>query len=139
MNAETTVIGSYTAGHNRMFPRDVDDSLWPQYRAVPPLMGPTGLRQTAYWPSGVSRGKFAITDKASDAQARKAMEMANWAYTEEGTIGEDLWPPGELRGHRQLALGRGGRTGPERPSRASTGARRMPRTLRLARTAGEWS
>ena len=88
MNAETTVIGSYTAGHNRMFPRDTDDSLWPQYRAVPPLMGPTGLRQTAYWPSGVSRGKFAITDKASDAQARKAMEMANWAYTEEGTIGE---------------------------------------------------
>ncbi len=87
-NAEPYVVGSYTAGHNRMFPRN--DDLWPQYRAVPPLMGPTGLRQTAYWPSGVDRGKFAITNKASDAQARKAMEMANYAYTEEGTIRE-IW------------------------------------------------
>ena len=116
MNAETTVVGSYTAGHNRMFPRDTDDSLWPQYRAVPPVMGPTGLRQTAYWPSGVSRGKFAITDKASDAQARKAMAMANWAYTEEGTIMEIFGLPTNLRGHRQLALCRGGRTRPERPA-----------------------
>ena len=82
------MVGSYTAGHNRMFPRN--DDLWPQYRAVPPLMGPTGLRQTAYWPSGVDRGKFAITDRASDIQARKAMEMANYAYTEEGTIRE-IW------------------------------------------------
>ena len=87
-NTEPYMVGSYTAGHNRMFPRN--DDLWPQYRAVPPLMGPTGLRQTAYWPSGVDRGKFAITDRASDIQARKAMEMANYAYTEEGTIRE-IW------------------------------------------------
>ncbi len=86
MNAETTVIGAYTAGHNRMFPRDDDNSLWPQYHAVPPLMGPAGVRQSAYFPSGVGDGKFAITNKASDIQARKAMEIANWAYTEEGTI-----------------------------------------------------
>ena len=87
-NTEPYVVGSYTAGHNRMFPRNSD--LWPQYTAVPPLMGPTGVRNSAYWPSGVDRGKFAITNKASDAQARKAMEMANYSYTEEGTIRE-IW------------------------------------------------
>ena len=95
-NAEPYVVGAYTAGHNRMLPRN--DDLWPQYRAVPPLMGPAGVRQSAYWPSGVDRGKFAITNKASDIQARKAMEMANWAYTEEGTIYQIWGMPTNMEG-----------------------------------------
>lgn len=83
-NSEPTLVGSYTAGHNRMFPRN--DGLWQQYLAVPPLMGPAGVRQSAYFPSGVGDGKFAITNKANDLQALKAMEMANWSYTQEGTV-----------------------------------------------------
>ena len=64
-NTEPYVVGSYTAGHNRMLPRN--DDLWPQYRAVPRrrrrrtptcstpatwtrVMGPSGIRQTARWP-----------------------------------------------------------------------------------------
>jgi len=84
MNGEEVVVGAYTAGHNRMFPRN--EGLWQQYFANPPLEGPKGIRQAAYFPSGTRNGKFAITNKASDIVAQKAMEMASYAYTKEGTV-----------------------------------------------------
>ena len=88
MNADTTVMGAYTAGHNRMFPRK--DGLWQQYPAVPPLRGPEGVQWSGYFPPGVGDGVFAITDKASGIEARKAISMVNWAYTTEGTLYE-VW------------------------------------------------
>ena len=98
-------------------------------------MDPSGIRQTAYWPSGVSRGKFAITDRASDIQARKAMEMANYAYTEEGTIREIWGHTGQLRGRRQLALCREGEYGLNGKPGIVWGAP-MPGATRPARTPG---
>ena len=92
MNGEEIVIGSYTAGHNRMFP--LNEGLWQQYLAVHPVRGPKGIRQSAYYPSGVRNGIFAITNKASDLQAQKAMEMASYSYTVQGTL-EQVWGLGE--------------------------------------------
>jgi putative aldouronate transport system substrate-binding protein len=107
-NQEPRLLGAFVAGHNRMFNHGDDN--WQQYRAIPPLQGPKGVQFAAYYPSGVRTGRFAITDKATQAQIDKAWELADWSYTVEGTMtqlwglqknqdGDEYWrwaEPGEL-------------------------------------------
>jgi putative aldouronate transport system substrate-binding protein len=116
VNGDPTVVGTYSSGHLRGMARN--EGLWQQYAAVTPLRGPEGVQYSAYYPSGVGIGKFAITDKATAIQAQKAIVMANWAYTHEGTVSE-IWgvatnkegavnwrwaEPGELGLHGQPAI-----------------------------------
>ena len=77
------IVGAYAAGHGRMYP---GDGIWQLYRVVPPLKGPGGVQLTSYRPYQPSFGRFAITNKASDAVQKKAMELANYFYTFEGTM-----------------------------------------------------
>ena len=127
VNGDPTVVGTYSSGHLRgMAP---NEGLWQQYAAVTPLRGPEGVQYSAYYPSGVGIGKFAITDKATAIQAQKAIVMANWAYTHEGTVSE-IWgvatnkegavnwrwaEPGELGAARPAGhlLGLAARLGPD--------------------------
>ena len=107
-NQEPRILGAFVAGHNRMFNHGDDN--WQQYRAIPPLQGPQGVQFAAHYPSGVRTGRFAITDKATQAQIDKAWELADWSYSVEGTMtqlwglqsnkdGDEYWrwaEPGEL-------------------------------------------
>lgn len=125
------VVGAYAAGHARMLAHR--EGLWQQYVAVAPLRGPQGVRWSAHYPSGVGDGKFAITDRADDVQKRKAMEMANWAYTREGTLYELFGVPTNRDGVVNWRWARAGERGldgepaiywvglgPERASRRDT-------------------
>jgi putative aldouronate transport system substrate-binding protein len=78
------VLGAYAGGHNKMAPQE--DGIWQLYRVVPPLKGPGGAQWTAYRPYAPHAGGFAITNKASDAVQKKAMQLANYFYTQEGTL-----------------------------------------------------
>ena len=116
VNGDPAVVGAFSASHPRGMARN--EGLWQQFVAVTPLRGPEGVQFSAYYPSGVGIGKFAVTDKATAIQAQKAIEMANWAYTHEGTVSE-IWgvatnkegavnwrwaEPGELGLHGQPAI-----------------------------------
>ena len=78
------IVGAYAAGHALMGAQE--EGIWQQYRVVPPLLGPGGVQLTAYRPYMPNFGRFAITNKASAAVQQRAMELANWFYTTEGTL-----------------------------------------------------
>jgi len=69
-----------------------------EYSVLPPLQGPTGLRQTPYFTSGASTGLGAITKSAKDPAL--ILRWLDWMYSLEGTIMGDLgqenvnWRPG---------------------------------------------
>ena len=63
-----------------------EEGIWQQYRVVPPLRGPGGVQLTAYRPFMPNFGRFALTNKASEAVQQRAMELANWFYTVQGTL-----------------------------------------------------
>ena len=85
VNREPVIVGAFAAFTNRGFARKEDN--WQKYRAIPPLKGPEGVQLTAHFPSGVRKEpNFAITDKATEAQKMKAFELADWGFTQEGTL-----------------------------------------------------
>jgi putative aldouronate transport system substrate-binding protein len=72
-----------------------EDQRWNQYVAVPPLKGPNGIQYTTYNGDKVQNAKFAITDKASEAQQIAAIQVADYLFTQEGALdgflGVDGW------------------------------------------------
>ena len=107
-NQDPVIVGAYTAGHNRMYPREEDN--WQKYRAIPPLRGPSGVQFSGFYPGGVGGGKFAITNKATQEEIDAVWPIVDYSYTQEGTIyqlfglqenseGDKWWrwaEPGEL-------------------------------------------
>src|SRR5690606_51029 len=53
--------------------------------AVPPLIGPDGVQLTGYY-GGINNSAFAITDKASEQEQIAAIKLADYLYSEEGTL-----------------------------------------------------
>ena len=78
------IVGGFAAGHNLIFATEENE--WQKYRAISPLRGPRGVQSSGYYPGGVNDGKFAITDKATEAQRDKAFEVADWYYSREGAL-----------------------------------------------------
>jgi putative aldouronate transport system substrate-binding protein len=62
------------------------DQRWNQYRAVPPLEGPDGVRYATYTGQKLPAGKFAITDKASKEDQIAAIKVANYLYSKQGAL-----------------------------------------------------
>lgn len=56
-----------------------------EYDTVPPLVGPDGTQYATFY-GGVGDGFFAITNKATEAEAVKAIQLADYLYTEEGAV-----------------------------------------------------
>ena len=109
------IVGAYAAGHALMGAQE--EGIWQQYRVVPPLRGPGGVQLTAYRPYMPNFGRFAITNKASDAVQQRAMELANWFYTTEGTLEMGVRVARAGVGRLLLGLGRPGRPRPRRRAR----------------------
>ncbi|TDQ42969.1 carbohydrate ABC transporter substrate-binding protein (CUT1 family) [Aureibacillus halotolerans] len=58
---------------------------------VPPLEGPEGV-QLAGVEKGIAEFQFAITNKATEAQQVKAIEIANYLFSEEGSLYSEYGP-----------------------------------------------
>ena len=85
-------LGAVTAGHIRMvFEGDDESTRHSEYEAVPPLVGPSGYQAAGYFGS-FDRSPFAITDKATEAEAAAAMRLADFLLTEEASI-QNEWGP----------------------------------------------
>lgn len=114
-NAGDALVGAFTAGHMGMGVsiREDNDSRWLQYHAVPPLSGPSGLKQATYFGGNVENGQFALTDKATEAEQVAAMKIANYLFSLEGSVNNGFgvkgvgWvdaAPGELGLNGQQAI-----------------------------------
>ncbi|MCY9669998.1 extracellular solute-binding protein [Paenibacillus alginolyticus] len=87
------ILGAYPAGHMAMGV-PLTSPLQKDYVAVPPLKGPGG-QMTAYFPPSYNNGVWSITNKASKEQAIAAIKIADYMYTEEGTILSTYGPEGK--------------------------------------------
>lgn len=88
VNRDPVIVGAFPAGHVRIIVTGEDT--WFKYRAMAPLRGPEGVQFAMHNPSGVREGRFAITDKATRAQADKVWEIVDWSFTLEGNM-INLW------------------------------------------------
>ena len=77
-----TIVGSFSLWVNMI----VDNTIleWTDYVAVPPLEGPSGLRQSAAAPSGRFGLCTAITTACEEPEL--AFKWLDWFLTEEGTM-----------------------------------------------------
>ncbi|TVY07551.1 ABC transporter substrate-binding protein [Paenibacillus cremeus] len=64
-----------------------------EYDTVPPITGPDGYKSAGYYDS-VGNGQFAITNKATEEQKIAAIKLANYLYSEEGSVGSEYGPEG---------------------------------------------
>lgn len=55
------------------------------YAVLPPLEGPSGVRLYGYAP-GFSQGDYVITNKATEEEQIAAIRLADYLYSEEGTV-----------------------------------------------------
>ncbi len=55
------------------------------YDVVPPLKGPAGV-QLSYYDVGAGGGQFVITNKATEEQQIAAIRLADYLFSEEGTL-----------------------------------------------------
>ena len=89
-NGEDELVGVYAAGHLGMGvdPWGSDEMLARanKYEPLPPLKGPAGVQLSPYWPNRGMEGSFAITNKASEAEAVAFIKLLDWHYSEEGSI-----------------------------------------------------
>ncbi|GIQ63296.1 sugar ABC transporter substrate-binding protein [Paenibacillus cisolokensis] len=80
------LIGSVTAGHIGMaFSIAEGETRHKDYVTVPPLTGPKGVAYAGFYKS-YGNGNFAITNKASEAEAIAAIKLADYLYSEEHAI-----------------------------------------------------
>jgi len=105
------VLGAATLGHIRMAYAQASDIRQMDYSAVPPLIGPDGYQAAGYF-NQFSTAAFAITDKATEAEAAAALRLADFLLTEDASIRnewgpEDKWwrrgKPGEVDVHGRPA------------------------------------
>lgn len=63
------------------------------YDAVPPINGPDGYKAAGYY-NTVGNGQFAITSKATEEQKIAAIKLADYLFSEEGTVSAEYGPEG---------------------------------------------
>ncbi|MCL5065619.1 MAG: hypothetical protein M1600_11200 [Firmicutes bacterium] len=63
------------------------------WEAVPPLTGPTGKHYATMWP-GVENYAFAVTNKATKAEAIAAIKLLNYTSTSNGYMTAEYGPEG---------------------------------------------
>ncbi|MDG0808823.1 type 2 periplasmic-binding domain-containing protein [Cohnella rhizosphaerae] len=108
---QENVLGAVTSGHIRMVFDGNAGSRDGEYEAVPPLIGPSGYAAAGFFGS-YDRAAFAVTDKATAAEAAAAIRLADFLMTEEATIRNEWGPenkwwrkgePGEYDEHGKPA------------------------------------
>lgn len=95
-NQEDLLIGAFPSlwsGEALTIEDDAEN--WKHYEATPPLDGPSGLKQALFTGENAGAGRFAITDKATEEQQIAAIKIADYIYSEEGSLdvmyGVDGW------------------------------------------------
>ncbi|MDB5085678.1 MAG: transporter substrate-binding protein, partial [Bacilli bacterium] len=82
-----STIGVVPYANNTFLNITDKDMRWVNWVAVPPLTGPGGASFAQWQPGGVSAAaSFAITSKASKDAQIKAVKLADYLYTYEGTL-----------------------------------------------------
>jgi len=93
-NPGTPILGAAPAGHQGIFSQIGGDSgRWLEYQTIPPLEGPSGLRQSVSFPYQVGTGKFVITSAAKYPEV--AFRWADGLFNEEHTRRMNTGVPGE--------------------------------------------
>ncbi|MEM7133844.1 MAG: extracellular solute-binding protein [Chloroflexota bacterium] len=82
-NEEAALVGMIIAGAQPVF-GSIAGERWKEYLAVPPLEGPTGLRQTAYNPWGTGPGNCVITSASKYPEV--AFRWCDGLYERETTL-----------------------------------------------------
>lgn len=91
MNPEISILGAIASQNNTVY-MDIQSERFDDYVALPPLLGPSGVRSTAYNPFALKQGEFVITDKTKNPEA--AFRLADLMYTEEATLRSTIGRPG---------------------------------------------
>lgn len=106
------IVGTAALGHIGMyFSLAKGQDRHKEYVTVAPLKGPQGVAYAGYY-KAYGNGQFAITNKATEAQAIAAIKLADYLYSEEHAIMNEYGPegkywrkgqPGELDEHGRQA------------------------------------
>ena len=80
---DVSVLGSVVAGHPGQF-AILGQERWLKYVAIPPLEGPTGLRQSPYNPWGVGSGQCVINAQTEHPEV--ALKWCDGLYERETTL-----------------------------------------------------
>ncbi|RAR42288.1 ABC transporter substrate-binding protein [Paenibacillus sp. MDMC362] len=84
-NPDTVLLGASTGGHQGIFTQLLGESgRWLDYKTVPPLKGPNGVRYAALDSTGMNPGAFVITKKAKHPEL--ALRWADGLYEREHTL-----------------------------------------------------
>lgn len=84
-NPDTVILGASTGGHQGVFTQLLGESgRWKEYKTVPPLQGPGGVRYAAFDSTGLNPGAFVITKKAKHPEL--ALRWADGLYEREHTL-----------------------------------------------------
>jgi len=93
-NQPDNLMGSFTGGCC-VPTHEVANSRWTEYQVVPPLKGPEGVQNAAFFgETWGGMGIFAITDKATAEQQIAAIKVMDWLYSTEGSLTEMYGPEG---------------------------------------------
>ncbi|MCJ8008251.1 extracellular solute-binding protein [Lederbergia wuyishanensis] len=79
------VLGASAANHLAVF-MDLKNENSASYNVVPPIEGPQGAKFNTSDYGSISNFTFAITEKAKGAKAEALIKLADYLYTEEGTV-----------------------------------------------------
>lgn len=87
VNKPDVVVGSLGAANigNAFQVNDENNTRHKSYEVVPPLKGPDGV-QLAGYTVGVGLGQFVITNKATKEEQIAAIRLADYLFSEEGTV-----------------------------------------------------
>ena len=88
MYPDAALLGSFPHGvsYGVVWPEDnPDNTRYKEYQALPPLKGPEGVQLAYETPSGISVSNFSIS--ANSKHKELAMQIADYFYSEEGTVG----------------------------------------------------
>ena len=87
MYPDVAILGSFPHGvqYGVVWPDDQGSERYKEYQVVPPLKGPDGVQLAYQIPGGISNSNFSIS--ASSPHKELAMQIADYFYSEEGTIG----------------------------------------------------
>ncbi len=78
-------LGSAAASHSAIFV-DLNSDKSKDYDVVPPLKGPQGAQFTSTNYGNANNFAFAITNKATGKKAEALIKLADYLYSEEGTL-----------------------------------------------------
>jgi len=87
MYPDGALLGSFPHGvsYGVVWPDDAGSTRYKDYQALPPLKGPEGVQVAFTSPKGIAYSNFSIS--ASSKHKELAMQIADYFFSEEGTIG----------------------------------------------------